>query len=156
MLNQSSGEGPKYWNQRGQAASSWSPRRNHSFIAEETAMNHSPVVGSSSDTAHIQEGFTHLDDKDGGLPSVLLSVFHKQNIDYQNDIYWMNRFRDERQYHPDVLDKSIQLYLSQHNGSPMQSYPVSPVPLSRGRSSGSVTQAQAVSLPPFLGNSLFR
>jgi hypothetical protein len=39
-----------------------------------------------------QQQATSLED----MPSVLLSVFNQQNIDYQNDFYWLEKFRRDK------------------------------------------------------------
>jgi hypothetical protein len=43
------------------------------------------------------------------MPSVLLSVFQNNNIDYQNDFYWLERFRREKLLNSDKLEESLRL-----------------------------------------------
>jgi hypothetical protein len=41
------------------------------------------------------------------LPSVLLSILKQENIDYENDFYWMAQFHAERRRDPAGVEKSI-------------------------------------------------
>jgi hypothetical protein len=41
------------------------------------------------------------------MPSILRSILKEENIDYQNDFYWMNRFKEERMKDPENFDKSL-------------------------------------------------
>jgi hypothetical protein len=41
------------------------------------------------------------------LPSVLLSILRQENIDYENDFYWMAQFQADRRRDPVGLEKSI-------------------------------------------------
>jgi hypothetical protein len=39
---------------------------------------------------------------------VLLSVLRQENIDYENDFYWLNKFQKERMRDPSKLERSLQ------------------------------------------------
>lgn len=52
------------------------------------------------------------------LPSVLMSVFRQQNIDYQNDFYWLAKFQHDKFRDPQELERSIAMFQSQKMGSP--------------------------------------
>jgi hypothetical protein len=41
------------------------------------------------------------------MPSILRSILKEENIDYQNDFYWMNRFKEERMRDPENFDRSL-------------------------------------------------
>lgn len=41
------------------------------------------------------------------VPSLLRSILNQENIDYQNDFYWMQRFRLERERDPRALEHSL-------------------------------------------------
>jgi len=41
------------------------------------------------------------------MPSVLLSILKQENIDYENDFYWMAQFQAERRRDPAGLERSI-------------------------------------------------
>ena len=42
------------------------------------------------------------------MPAILRSILKQENIDYQNDFYWMNRFQQERMRDPDTFEKSME------------------------------------------------
>mmetsp|Transcript_9901 Transcript_9901/g.16301 ORF Transcript_9901/g.16301 Transcript_9901/m.16301 type:complete len:1086 (-) Transcript_9901:92-3349(-) len=74
--------------------------------------------------------------KQPDLPSVLRSILRQENIDYENDFYWMTKFNGERQRDASTLEKSL-LSLQQSTmmmESPRSSsidalnLPVSPLP----------------------------
>lgn len=41
------------------------------------------------------------------VPSLLRSILNQENIDYQNDFYWMQQFRLERERDPQALEQSL-------------------------------------------------
>mmetsp|Transcript_32453 Transcript_32453/g.71428 ORF Transcript_32453/g.71428 Transcript_32453/m.71428 type:complete len:241 (+) Transcript_32453:96-818(+) len=41
------------------------------------------------------------------LPSVLRSILRQENIDYENDFYWLTKFQDEHQRDPAQLERSL-------------------------------------------------
>ena len=42
------------------------------------------------------------------MPAILRSILKQENIDYQNDFYWMNRFQQERMRDPETFEKSME------------------------------------------------
>lgn len=54
----------------------------------------------------------------GDMPSVLMSVLRAENIDYENDFYWLNKFNHERRHRPQSLEQSMQKQMQrQHQQS---------------------------------------
>ena len=53
------------------------------------------------------------------MPSILRSILKQENIDYQNDFYWMNRFQEDKMKDPlnfeRALGQSISLLGKQHS-----------------------------------------
>lgn len=43
----------------------------------------------------------------GDIPSVLLSILRQENIDYENDFYWLTQFHAEKRRDPTGLEKSL-------------------------------------------------
>lgn len=43
----------------------------------------------------------------GDIPSVLLSILRQENIDYENDFYWLTQFHAEKLRNPAALEKSL-------------------------------------------------
>jgi hypothetical protein len=41
------------------------------------------------------------------MPSILRSILKQENIDYQNDFYWMNRFQQDKMRDPEHFEKSM-------------------------------------------------
>ena len=41
------------------------------------------------------------------MPSILRSILKQENIDYQNDFYWMNRFQQDKMRDPEQFEKSM-------------------------------------------------
>ena len=53
----------------------------------------------------------------GTLPSVLMSIMKQENIDYQNDFYWLTKFQQQRQQDPPVFESSLLMSQSLLNNS---------------------------------------
>lgn len=52
-------------------------------------------------------GQQHQPQSRDDLPSVLLSILRQENIDYENDFYWMAQFHAERRRDPAAVERSI-------------------------------------------------
>lgn len=75
------------------------------------------------------------------LPSsVLMSILRQENIDYENDFYWIQKFHHERLRDPVSLERSL-LLQSPDVGSSGGAVPV-----------GDILSASSSILPPFLTN----
>lgn len=61
---------------------------------------------TSSQSSHLNFNNTSASE----LPQILLSVLREQNIDYQNDFYWLARFHAEKQRQPRELEQSMLLF----------------------------------------------
>jgi hypothetical protein len=111
---------------------------------DEESVEHSPIYHSDHDREH------HLSSSDrieGELPSVLLSVFQKQNIDYQNDFYWLAKFKEDRFSNRNDVEKSLSMYLSRQPTPPsLTRVPHSPL---RPLSAKSTISERIVSPRPF-------
>lgn len=46
------------------------------------------------------------------LPSILRSILKQENIDYENDFYWMTRFQQERAVDPVSMERSLSQSMS--------------------------------------------
>jgi len=79
----------------------------------------SPIMrGKIQDSLRFSESF-HVDTNDttagsnvigvSNLPSILRSIMREENIDFENDFYWLQRFRQERyQGGSELMEKSLQ------------------------------------------------
>jgi len=47
-----------------------------------------------------------------GVPSVLRSVLKQENIDFENDFYWLSKFQQERRHNPEEMEQSLQRSMS--------------------------------------------
>jgi autophagy-related protein 9 len=57
---------------------------------------------------HIRPDATTATSRNNNLPSVLRSILKQENIDYENDFYWLNRFQQERKsLGPSEMEKSL-------------------------------------------------
>ena len=54
-----------------------------------------------------RSGFHYQNRSKGDLPSVLLSVMRQENIDYENDFYWMAQFHADRLRDPAGVERSV-------------------------------------------------
>lgn len=58
---------------------------------------------------------SQLIQQNADIPQVLRSILRNENIDYENDFYWMAKFRKDRMADPDSLERSClnsKLFLS--------------------------------------------
>lgn len=78
------------------------PRRGRSLLND-----------SAASTAHMSSRFSNNSRADLRL---LMSVLKAENIDFENDYYWMNKFHHDKVNHPQQLEKS----LLQHSQRKMQ------------------------------------
>ena len=46
------------------------------------------------------------------MPSILRSILKQENIDYQNDFYWMNRFQEDKMKDPTNFENSLSQSMS--------------------------------------------
>lgn len=76
------------------------PRRNN-------AMYHRPANESSYFSSQLQSSSQAA--TAAAMPSVLRSILRQENIDYENDFYWLNKFQKERVKNPEELEKSLLL-----------------------------------------------
>jgi hypothetical protein len=53
-----------------------------------------------------------------GLPSILRSALKEQDIDYENDFYWLEKFRDARRRNQEEFEKSLSDSIAQGGAAP--------------------------------------
>eukprot|EP01039_Chlorochromonas_danica_P004357 gene4357-4778_t len=87
------------------------------------------------------------------LPSVLLSVFRNQQIDFENDFYWLAKFRQEKAKDRAALERSL-LSMSGRDWAPPQGFGWTASPLrTRNSSYGAAGRSapQFNQVPPVVG-----
>ncbi len=91
---------------RGQQSSHSPPRIEMSALHQHRSrslLHDSSAAGGSSSRYFPSSVTSSRND----LPSVLLSVLRAENIDYENDFYWLAKFNHERRHNPQLLEQSL-------------------------------------------------
>jgi hypothetical protein len=72
------------------------------------------------ETSYLENSFISLDGENNNLsrsrnnlPSVLMSILKQENIDFENDFYWLNKFQQEK--HRNVSNSLGNSLLEPHN-----------------------------------------
>jgi hypothetical protein len=87
---------------------------NNPLLTNASTSINSHLIDSSIETfmSESRSKFEFDNNITNNIPSILRSIMKQENIDYENDFYWQNKFRQERRKNPVFLEKSLRSSLS--------------------------------------------